>query len=184
MTLQSNPRALVPIAVVAALVAGAVLLAVLVQVIVGLAALLVTGYFAYRIIRFIVKHLASYVAADDDGVTICEFGEETHHHPWDEVTFAGTARAADGMELLYVYVDKDDRLMTVSREFENFTLLGEEVERHIPPTNVQLTAGESLSAHLRQRLPDGGSREQDDDDAPDGAAGDGAEGDTERPAEG
>ena len=153
MTLQSNPRALVPIAVVAALVAGAVLLAVLVQVIVGLAALLVTGYFAYRIIRFVVKHLASYVAADDTGVTICEFGEETHHHPWSEVTFAGTARAADGMELLYVYVDKDDRLMTVSREFENFTLLGEELQRRIPPTNVQLAPGESLSDHLRRHLP-------------------------------
>ena len=162
MTLQSNPRALVPIAVVAALVAGAVLLAVLVQVIVGLAALLVTGYFAYRIIRFVVKHLASFVAADDDGVTICEFGEETHHHPWSEVTFAGRARAADGMELLYVYVERDDRLMTVSREFENFTLLGEEVQRHVPATDVQLAAGESLSEHLRRRLPEAEAAAPDD----------------------
>ena len=156
MTLRSNPRALLPVAVVAALVVGAVLVTVLVQVIVGLVALLLAGYIAYRIVRFIVKHLASYVAADDDGVTICEFGEETHHHPWDEVTFAGKARAADGMELLYVYVEKDDRLMTVSREFENFTLLGEELQRRIPPTDVQLAAGESLSDHLRGRLPDNG----------------------------
>ena len=155
MTLHSNPRALVPVAVVAALVAGAVLVAVLVQVIVGLVALLLTGYLGYRIVRFVVKHLASYVAADDDGVTICEFGEDTHHHPWGEVTFAGQARAADGMELLYVYVERDDRLMTVSREFENFTLLGEELERRIPPTDVQLAAGESLSDHLRGLLPEG-----------------------------
>lgn len=153
MTLRSNPRAIIPVAVVVALVAGALLVTVLVHVVVGLVALLLAGYFAYRIVRFIVKHLASYVAADDEGVTICEFGEETHHHPWDEVTFAGKARAADGMELLYVYVEKDDRLMTVSREFENFTLLGEELERRIPPTNVELAAGESLSAHLRHRLP-------------------------------
>ena len=152
MTLQSNPRALIPIAVVAALVAGALLVTILVQVVVGLAALLVTGYLAYRIGRFLVKHLRSFVAADDDGVTICEFGEETHHHPWDEVTFAGSARAANGMELLYVYVEKDDRLMTVSREFENFTPLGEVLGRHVPPTNVELAAGESLSAHLRQKL--------------------------------
>ena len=153
MTLRSNPRALIPVAVVAVLVLGAVLVAVLVQVIVGLVALLLAGYIAYRIVRFIVKHLASYVAADDGGVTICEFGEETHRHPWEEVTFAGRARAANGMELLYVYVEKDDRLMTVSREFENFSLLGEELERRIPPTNVELAAGESLSAHLRRRLP-------------------------------
>ena len=163
MTLRSNPRALIPVAVVAALVAGALLVTILVQVIVGLAALLLAGYIAYRIVRFIVKHLASYVAADDGGVTICEFGEETHHHPWDEVTFAGTARAADGMELLYVYVDKDDRLMTVSREFENFTLLGEELQRRVPPTDVQLAAGESLSENLRRRLPEGESPRPDDD---------------------
>ena len=153
MTLRSNPRALIPVAVVAALVAGALLVTILVQVIVGLVALLLAGYIAYRIVRFIVKHLASYVAADDDGVTICEFGEETHHHPWEQVTFAGRARAANGMELLYVYVEQDDRLMTVSREFENFSLLSEELERRIPPTNVDLTPGESLSAHLRRRLP-------------------------------
>ena len=153
MTLRSNPRALIPLAVVAALVAGAVLVTVLVQVIVGLAALLLAGYLAYRIVRFVVKHLASYVAADDEGVTICEFGEETHQHPWEEVTFAGKARAANGMELLYVYVEKDDRLMTVSREFENFTPLGAEVERHIRPTDVELAPGESLSDHLRKRLP-------------------------------
>ena len=163
MTLRSNPRALVPVAVVAALVAGAVLVAVLVQVIVGLAALLPTGYLAYRILRFVIKHLASYVAADDDGVTICEFGEETHQHPWSEVTFAGQARAADGMELLYVYVERDDRLMTVSREFENFTLLGEELQRRIPPTDVQLAAGESLSDRLRGLLPDSETSEPDHD---------------------
>ena len=153
MTLRSNPRALVPVAVVAALVAGAVLLAALVQVVVGLAALLLVGYLGYRILRFLVKHLASYVAADDGGVTICEFGEETHRHPWSEVTFAGHARAADGTELLYVYVDKDDRLMTVSREFENFSPLRGELARHLPPTDLQLAPGESLSAHLRSRLP-------------------------------
>ena len=166
MTLRSNPRALIPVAVVAALVAGAVLVTILVQVVVGLVALLLAGYIAYRIVRFIVKHLASYVAADDGGVTICEFGEETHRHPWDEVTFAGTARAANGMELLYVYVEKDDRLMTVSREFENFTLLGEELQRRIPPTDVELAPGESLSDHLRRRLPAGDpseSEESDDD---------------------
>lgn len=164
MTLRSNPRALIPVAVLAALVAGAVLVTILVQVIVGLAALLVTGYLAYRIVRFLVKHLRSFVAADDGGVTICEFGEETHRHPWDEVTFAGTARAANGMELLYVYVEKDDRLMTVSREFENFTLLGEELQRRIPPTDVQLAAGESLSSNLRQRLPAGDPPEAKESD--------------------
>ena len=100
-----------------------------------------------------MKHLASYVAADDGGVTICEFGEETHRHPWSEVTFAGHARTADGMELLYVYVDKDDRLMTVSREFENFLPLRGELARHFPPTDLQLAPGESLSDHLRNRLP-------------------------------
>ena len=163
MTLRSNPRALVPVAVVAALVAGAVLVAALVQVVVGLVALLLTGYLAYRILRFIIKHLASYVAADDDGVTICEFGEDTHHHPWGEVTFAGQARAADGTELLYVYVEQDDRLMTVSREFENFALLGEELKRHIRPTNVELASGESLSDRLRGLLPDSETSEPDHD---------------------
>ena len=157
MTLRSNPRALIPVAVVAALVVGAVLVTVLVQVIVGLVALLLAGYLAYRIVRFIVKHLASYVAVDDDGVTICEFGEETHHHPWGEVTFAGQARAADGMELLYVYVERDDRLMTVSREFENFSPMRAELARRITPTDLELAAGESLSDHLRGLLPDNGT---------------------------
>ena len=63
--------------------------------------------------RFVSKQLASYVAADADGVTICEYGEETHRHPWAQVTFAGHVLAADGSELLYVYVESADRLLTI-----------------------------------------------------------------------
>ena len=42
----------------------------------------------------------------------------------------------DGMELLYSCVENDGRLMTVSREFENFALLGEELQRRIPHRRV------------------------------------------------
>ena len=46
ITVRSNPRVLVPVALAAALVVGAVLVAVLVQIVVGLVALVLVGYFA------------------------------------------------------------------------------------------------------------------------------------------
>ncbi len=151
ITLRSNPRVLVPVAAAAALVIGALLVAVLVQVVVGLAALLLTGYLLYRIVRFVTKQLASYVAAGAEGVTICEFGEETHHHPWEQVTCAGHARRADGRELLYVYVESADRLVTISPEFENFQPLRGELQRYFPAAgDLELAAGESLADRLRQ----------------------------------
>lgn len=150
ITLRSNPRVLIPVAAAAGLVTGAVLLAALVQVVVGLAALLLTGYLGYRIVRFVTKQLASYVAADAGGVTICEYGEETHHHPWEQVTCAGYARAAAGGELLYVYVESADRLATISPEFENFQPLRAELQRHFPAAaDLELAAGESLTDRLR-----------------------------------
>ena len=153
ITVRSNPRILVPIALMAGLVAGAVLVALLVQIVVGLVALVIVGYFGYRIVRFVTKQLASYVAADADGVTICEYGEETHRHPWEAVTFAGHVQEADGTEILYVYVENDDRLLTISTEFENFQPLRGELRRHIAATDLQLAAGESLAERLRQKLP-------------------------------
>ena len=116
--MRSNPRVLVPVALAGALVVGAALVAALVQIVVGLVALVLVGFFGYRLVRFVSKQLASYVAADADGVTICEYGEETHRHPWEQVTFAGHVQAADGSELLYVYVESADRLLTISPEFE------------------------------------------------------------------
>lgn len=152
ITLRSNPRVLIPVAAAAGLVAGAVLLAALVQVVAGGVALLLTGYFGYRIVRFVSKQLASYVAADAGGVTICEYGEETHHYPWEQVTCAGHARAADGGELLYVYVERDDRLVTISPEFENFRPLRGELQRYLPAADLELAPGESLADRLRRRL--------------------------------
>ena len=150
--MRSNPRMLVPVAVAVALVVGAVLVAVLVQIVVGLVALVLVGYFGFRLVRFVSKQLASYVAADAVGVTICEYGEETHCHPWEQVTFAGHVLAADGNELLYVYVESADRLLTISPEFENFQPLRGELRRYVRPTDLELAAGESLSDHLRRRL--------------------------------
>ena len=160
--MRSNPRVLVPVALAGALVVGAVLVAALVQIVVGLVALVLVGYFGYRLVRFVSKQLASYVAADADGITICEYGEETHRHPWEQVTFAGHVQAADGSELLYVYVESADRLLTISPEFENFQPLRGELRRYLPPTDLELATGESLSDHLRRRLP---SPDSDDTDA-------------------
>ncbi len=162
ITVRSNPRVLVPIALAVLLAAGAVLVALLVQIVVGLVALVLVGYFGYRLVRFVSKQLASYVAADAGGVTICEYGEETHRHPWEQVTFAGHVRTADGNELLYVYVESADRLLTISPEFENFQPLRGELRRYVPPTDLELAAGESLSDHLRRRLPSSDTDDTDD----------------------
>ena len=164
--MRSNPRVLVPVALAALLVVGAVLVAALVQIVVGLVALVLVGYFGYRLVRFVSKQLASYVAAAADGVTICEYGEETHHHPWEQVTFAGHVRVADGSELLYLYVESADRLLTISPEFENFQPLRGALRRYVPATDLELAAGESLADRLRRRLPENDTPESDDcDDA-------------------
>ena len=161
VTIQSHPRMLIPIVVMAALVLGALLVAVLVQVVVGLLALALLGYLCFRIVRVTRKHLASYVATDDDGVTICEFGEETNTYPWAEVTCAGRARRHDGRELVFVYLERQERLFTITPEFENFQALHDDLRRRVAPTDLELEEGESLGERLRNPLP---QRAEDNED--------------------
>ncbi len=164
VTIKSHPRMLVPVAVMAALVVAALVVAALVQVVVGLLALVPLGYLCFRIVRITRKHLASYVATDEAGITVCEFGEETTSYAWPEVTFAGRARTHDGRELAYAYVERDDRLLTISPEFENYRPLHDDLRRHVAPHDLALEQGESLAERLRGQLPERELPEQAESD--------------------
>ena len=105
ITVKSNPRVLIPIVIVFLIFTGLILVTVfteffLIPLLIGL----ILSFFFYKILRFIFKQLASYVAADDMNLIICEYGEEIYTYTWEKITFSGLAIISDGSEQLYAYI--------------------------------------------------------------------------------
>ena len=152
LTVRSNPRMIVLIAMVMASIIGSLLITFLVHTVLGLVTLAISSYIAYHILKFVAKQLTSYIAADKSGITIYRDGEKTHGFAWHDITFTGHAYAHDGDELIYFYIESSDRLFTISPEFENFQLLRGYLSCYISTTDIELSAGESLSERLRQLI--------------------------------
>ena len=149
ITVASNPRALIPIALVPGGIAVGVALTALVHPVIGIIALVVVASLGYTMIRGVVNHLRSYLEAGPTGLVVSELGEGAQVYGWPEVSRAGLADTDEG-ETLYVYVESTDQLITIGREFANFDSLREEIARHVPPSDLQLSPGENLTERLRE----------------------------------
>ena len=155
ITVRSNPRILALFIVLPAIVAAGVAMIYLLGAAIGLAALAFAIYFAYMLGKMGLQQLRTRIKTDDDGIVFTLHNGQKAEFPWTSITLAGISVEPEKrgtLERLFVYRGDSDRLMAVTREFENFDGLAAEVRAKVELRNVTLASGEGLKAKLKSLL--------------------------------
>ena len=150
ITVKSNPRMLLLMAVMIGAVAVVVLLFAAGSALGGIIALIVVGYLGFHAARHLVAQLQSKVVTTDDGITLEHSVIGSRSYNWHEISRAGYAVPRDKRErpVVFIYDEEQDSLITIPDEFENFKTLMGEVRRHTDFENIVLAPGETVEARL------------------------------------
>jgi hypothetical protein len=142
--------------VLAGLVAAGVLAWRYAGPVVGVVVLAIAVYLDFRILRFLRKHLASWVETTPEGLTARLPDQSTLHFAWGEVSSAGLCLRPGSRPFVFLYDGTQDRLLCVPNEYSRFAELREEVQGRIPETirfdEVHLQKGEEIEDWLKQRI--------------------------------
>ena len=124
---RSAPRiALLP-AIALFLLAGSVVTLLLLSVVAGIAALAVSAWLSFHLIRFTVTHIRSELRTSAEGISsLSSFGVETRM-PWESVTHAGRFRTRRSDRYLFVYNEQADELLTIPSYYTNISDLESEL---------------------------------------------------------
>jgi len=152
MTLRSNPRILVLVGVIVALVALTVIGFVFLTALYGIILLAIALFLSYQFIRFAVSHIRSYLKTDEEGVTFHMPSSDDERFDWQEISHAGYCTPQKGREFAFVYSQERDRLITIPREYEHFEELLAEMQNRLEFTRFNLEPGATIQAKLREIL--------------------------------
>ncbi len=164
ISIRSNPRVLLMLAIIVGVPAFAVSLFFYAPPLLAIIATALAGYLSYSLIRFVRGSLGSRVIPHDEGITFNFGHNDIDRFTWDEVDFAGICREEKQRPYLFVYDTENDRLVTVPNEYENFDSMIEEVRSHMGDETFEeviLSPGQTIAEVLRERL---GVDEEDDVD--------------------
>jgi hypothetical protein len=152
MTLRSNPRILVLVGVIVALVALTVIGFVFLTALYGVILLAIALFLSYQFIRFAVSHIRSYLKTDEEGVTFHMPSNDDERFDWEEISHAGYCTPQKGRDFAFVYSQVRDRLITIPREYEHFEELLAEMQHRLEFTRFNLDPGVTIQAKLREIL--------------------------------
>ena len=169
ITVASNPRVLIIVALVvlAPAVGVASFFFVHPLIAVGLSAL--GAFFSYAFGKFLKQTLGSRIETSDEGLAFDLGPGDRAFFRWDEITLAGRYSEGKGKKYLYVYKEDGDRLMTIPDEYAGFPRLVAAVAERHEVEELTLASGETLAERLRARLGGGpagvASEEEEDEEA-------------------
>jgi hypothetical protein len=149
ITLASNPRMLLLVAVLIVLPAAGVALFFVAGALLGILGVGVAIYLDYTLVRFLRNHLRSYVQTTDDELSCRLPDGETMSFPWSAITHAGACTPAKGRPFLFVYDSAADRLVSIPAEYDGFAELRRSLEEKAPFQELTLAAGETLEERLK-----------------------------------
>ena len=129
--LRQNPRVILLPVIPAVLVGGSIALLVLVHPLLGLVALGISGYIAYQLLKFLRLHIKSEISTyDDELVCVTSLGEKSRID-WESVSHAGFYLVDEKPELLFVYSDSEDQLLTIPFHYTQMKGLENEISEHV-----------------------------------------------------
>jgi hypothetical protein len=157
MTVRSNPRILVIVTVIPVILLAGIGMLVLLGMSYGLIALVLAMLAAWSVLRFIRYQLAACIETTEDQIVVTRRGGEKIHFPWNKVRLSGIAtpatprrRTPRNTRNLFVYNQQDDRLISVTDEFEDLDGLAAELRARTDFRNIALSRGETLNEKLRE----------------------------------
>ena len=162
ITMASNPRMIVLFLIVIALPAAGVLLLIFAGTLVGIIALAAAAYLDYSMLRFSRNHMKSWVETTDSELK-CQMPDgELLVFSWDQVTAAGYCTQERSRPFLFVYREEGDKLVTIPREYGDFQVLYDTVERRTDFQQLSLARGETIQERLKQILQIDSTEDADD----------------------
>jgi len=172
MTLLSNPRLVIFVLIMAALLAAGIAVFFLMPPLYGVAATGIAGFIDWTMFKILRRQLRTTVTVDGEGARFDLYGEERIDIPWNEATLVGLAVDAGARgrraRQLFFYSEGVDRLMVVPEEFARFADFVAETRRRSPAfRDLELASGETLKERLRSLVtPSPPSSPQPDGDSP------------------
>ena len=163
ITFASNPRSILVIFLVLILPAAGIVCLLFLPPFVGIVVILVGGYVAYQLVKFLINILTSRIETSEQGMKFTLNRKETTFFAWVDLTHAGYCTQAKNRPFIFLYADEDDRLMTVPDEYEGFSNLIDEIKDHIEIETVELAPGETAGRYLQSKL--GIKTDKEDDES-------------------
>ena len=156
LSFRTNPRMVLLPVVLAGLIAAGILAWRYAGPVVGLVALAIAAYLDFRILRFLRKHLGSWVETTEEGLAARLPDQTTLRFAWEGLSRAGLCRRPGSRPFVFLYDGTQDRLLCIPNEYSHFAELREEVERRIPKAirfdEVRLPKGEEIEDWLKERI--------------------------------
>lgn len=130
---QSPQLILLPV-IATLLIVGSLTLLVLLNVLLGAAALGISGWIAYHLIKFFRFHLRSEIRTSDD-LLVCETSiGETTSMEWSSITHAGRYTVDGKLEFLFVYDESEDQLVSIPCHYAQITEFEDELRQNVGVT--------------------------------------------------
>ncbi len=152
ITLKTNPRLFILIAILALIPATIIAVFLTFGALPGFVGLLVGGYIEYQLIKFLRLQLASMVEIADDGAHCLTSAGENLHFRWGSVSHAGLCTDPKGRKTVFLYNEEDDKLITIPDSFASLDQLSQEILQHVQLEEYDLGIGESVQSRLRSLL--------------------------------
>jgi hypothetical protein len=128
--LSKNPRMIaIPIMAVVLIVASLLIL-LLVHQLVGLIALLLSGFLAYLFVKAFLTSISSVVRISDEGLHATTLMGASYSVTWDEVTLAGVYSSPGAAEELFVYAEGEDNLFRIADTYTDRAGMLAELQSH------------------------------------------------------
>ena len=125
--LRRNLKSLLVPALAIALLLGSIAIIAFHHALLGVGALVVTGYISYFLFKFFANTLKSHIRTTDEGLVCATATGSDSRISWDELTHAGWYTADSGYQELFVYAEKDDRLLTIPPQYGDIEVLEREI---------------------------------------------------------
>jgi hypothetical protein len=159
MTVSSNPRILAAIVMALVLIAAGIGVFFLLGLVAGLIAMAAALFVDWSVLRLLRRQLATRIETKPDMILFTLAGNETVSFPWEKISFAGSVTGADtrgrgrrGAPRLFIYDEPDDRMMSISGEYENVDALEAELRERTDFRDLTLDSDETLKDKLRQLI--------------------------------
>ena len=156
LTFRTNPRMILLPIVLAGLIAAGVVAWRYAGAVVGLVVLAIAIYADIQIVRFLRRHLKSWVETTDEGLTARLPEGTTLHIPWSGLSRAGLCLRSGSRPILFLYDRSQDRLLCIPNEYSHFQELEEEIRRRTPRATpfdqVRLRKEEMIEDWLKEQV--------------------------------
>jgi hypothetical protein len=142
--------------VVAGLIAAGVVAWRYAGAVVGIVVLAIGIFLDVKIVRFLARHLRSWVRTSEQGLSCRLPDGSTLHFDWGNLTRAGISRGSGGRPFVFLYDENQDRLLSIPNEYSHFADLEEEIRSRVPEQTTfeeaRLEKGELIEDWMKRTI--------------------------------